>query len=102
MSRRRLVLLSAATLAASTAMPAAAQSTSCEIRERMLMNLARNYGETRQSIGLDGSGSLMELFASRETGTWTIIKTLPNGLTCMIGSGESFETIAEEPDSDPA
>ena len=40
-------------------------------------------------------GAVMEVFASDDTGTWTITVTLPNGLTCLIAAGESFEVLAE-------
>ncbi|MCB1343639.1 MAG: hypothetical protein KDK24_21735 [Pseudooceanicola sp.] len=38
---------------------------------------------------------MLEVFASAETGTWTITLTAPNGQTCLIASGQSFETLAE-------
>ena len=72
---------------------AAAQSRpNCAPRQIVLDRLEQKYGETRQSIGLGSQGSVMEVFASVETGTWTITVTTPNGLTCMIGAGEAFET----------
>ena len=57
--------------------------------------LATKYGETRRSIGLAANNTVMELFAS-PTGSWTITVTLPEGMTCLMASGQGFETIAEE------
>ena len=68
----------------------------CAARETVLTRLAEGYGESRQSIGLGANNSVMELFASAETGTWTITVTLPNGLTCLVASGQAYETLAEE------
>lgn len=40
-------------------------------------------------------GMVMETFASGETGSWTITVTTPNGMTCLVASGQAFETLAE-------
>ncbi|WP_146345914.1 hypothetical protein [Falsiphaeobacter marinintestinus] len=82
-------------------MALAAQSVSardnrnCAPRDFVLDRLAEGYGETRQSIGLAAQGTVIEVFASGDTGSWTIIATMPNGTTCMVASGQSFETVAE-------
>lgn len=72
-------------------------SRNCAPRELVLERLADKYGETRQSIGLAPDGGLVEVFASVQTGTWTITITLPTGVTCLVVSGQSFETLAEMP-----
>ena len=33
---------------------------------------------------------MVELFTA-ETGTWTILITMPGGPTCVLGSGQSWE-----------
>ncbi len=72
-----------------------AQAQNCAPREVALYWFENKFGETQQSIGLDSDGALMELFASAETGTWTIIMTLDNGITCMVASGDDFENVGE-------
>lgn len=67
----------------------------CAPRPVVLERLATGFGESRQSIGLGAQGVVVEVFASRETGTWTITATLPDGMTCLVASGESFEALAE-------
>jgi hypothetical protein len=67
----------------------------CAPRQIVLERLATKYGETRQSIGLGANNAVVEMFASTETGTWTITVTTPEGLTCLVASGQSFETLAE-------
>ncbi len=74
---------------------AAEGERNCAPRPTVLERLADGYGETRQSIGLGAQGMVIEVFASRETGTWSITATMPNGMTCMVASGESFEALAE-------
>jgi hypothetical protein len=75
--------------------PAQAQSNQCATREQVVERLGEKYGETRQSIGLGANTGVVEIFASDETGTWTIIITMPSGLACLVASGQAFETLAE-------
>lgn len=74
---------------------ALAQQRNCAPRDRVVDRLSAQYGETRQSIGLGSNNAVVETFASTETGTWTITVTTPNGLTCLVASGKSFETVQE-------
>ena len=77
--------------------PAAAQvSRNCADRESIVTRLAERFGETRQSIGLGSNNQVMEVYASLETGTWTITVTHPNGMTCLVAAGQAFETLAED------
>lgn len=70
-------------------------STQCAARDAVTEQLASRYGESRRGIGLAANNAVMELFASDETGTWTITVTMASGLTCLIASGENFESLAE-------
>lgn len=73
-----------------------AQSRNCAERTLVIDRLAERYGESRQSIGLGTDNAVVEVYASLETGTWTITVTLPNGLTCLVASGQAFERLDEE------
>ncbi len=76
--------------------PAWSQTTrNCAPREVVVERLSGGYGEIRQSVGLGAQGAMVEVFASPETGTWTTTVTNPGGLTCLVASGQSFETLAE-------
>ncbi|WP_066710909.1 hypothetical protein [Celeribacter ethanolicus] len=76
--------------------PALAQDN-CAARDQVLDRLAQTYGETRQSIGLTPNNGVVEVFASEATGTWTILFTRPDGLSCLIASGQAYETLATAP-----
>ncbi len=77
------------------AQQAQAQTPNCAPRPDVLQRLAETYGETRRGIGVARQGAVMEVFASDDTGTWTITVTLPDGLTCLVAAGEAYETLAE-------
>lgn len=75
---------------------AAAQGAStCTTHAEMARVLAERWGESRQSMGLDAAGAALEVWASAETGTWTITLTRPGGPTCMVASGQAWEHVAE-------
>lgn len=67
----------------------------CGPRETVLQTLADRYGETRRSLGLAGPTQVMELFASDDTGTWTITVTLADGQTCIVASGQGYQAVEE-------
>ncbi|MEP4198971.1 MAG: hypothetical protein ABJL99_25375 [Aliishimia sp.] len=79
-----------------TAGTAAAQNArNCAPRESVVERLAEKYGESRQSMGLGANNAVVEVFASSASGSWTITVTSPNGLTCLVASGQAFEELAE-------
>lgn len=67
----------------------------CAERSIVMTELAGKYGETRRAIGLAANNTMMEMFASADTGSWTFAVTLPDGTTCLVASGEGFEPITE-------
>lgn len=93
MTTKAVVLTSLIALGAGSA--ATAQNGNCAARSVVLEKLAERYGESRQSIGIAPQGRVVEVFASAETGTWTITVTLPDGMTCLVASGEAYETLDE-------
>lgn len=80
---------------AATSQAFAQNAPNCGPRATVVERLSEGYGETRRSVGLGSNNAVVEVFASDETGTWTITVTRPNGLTCLVASGRSFENIFE-------
>ncbi|MEM8730352.1 MAG: hypothetical protein AAGF79_10590 [Pseudomonadota bacterium] len=75
----------------------------CAPRSQVLERLASGFGETRQSIGLGSNNAVVEVFASDQTGSWTITVTMPDGTTCLVAAGNAFERLDELlPVGDPA
>ena len=55
-----------------------------------MSQLQQSHGETAKGLGLGNRGqSVIELFVS-ETGSWTILITRTNGLSCIAASGENW------------
>jgi len=97
MTRKKLFALSLILGGALWAAQAAqAQPASCAARASVIERLQTTFGESRQGMGLGQNNAVVEIFASADTGTWTILVTLPNGMSCLIAAGESWERIAEQ------
>lgn len=73
----------------------AQQPLTCAKRDAVVDRLANKFGETRQSMGLGANNAVIEVFASQDTGTWTITATMATGMTCLVATGQAFETMAE-------
>ena len=37
------------------------------------------------------------VYASDDTGTWTVTVTLPDGMTCLVASGNAYEGFENVP-----
>lgn len=91
----------AALAALAFAATANAQSRNCADRDRIVERLATGYGETRQTVGIGSDNTLVEVFASLETGTWTIVVTRAGGPSCLVASGQAYQVMADAlPDTD--
>jgi len=93
----RLPRIAACALVTAIATPALAEpgAAPCAPRDQIVAQLEKKYGETRRGAGLQNRGSVTEVFASAETGTWTILVTRPNGVSCAVAAGEAWlEDIA--------
>ncbi len=83
-------------LVASLLVLAGAAQARCLPHEEAIARLQRDYGETAKGLGLSNRGpSVMELFVS-DTGSWTILVTRTNGLSCIAASGEDWTALEGE------
>ena len=75
------------------AAPLAAQSANgpCGQREYFVDQLVDTYQEQPVAGGLQSEDSLVEIWASKETGSFTILVTDPAGMTCVAFTGEDFQ-----------
>ncbi len=84
----------AAVAAAFLLVGAANAQTVCGKRADIIRQLQVKYGETRRSLGVQRGRGVVEVFASAETGSWTILITDPRGRSCLMAAGEAFEPEA--------
>ena len=68
-----------------------ARAAQCADHTAVVAHLAERYGETRPAIGLAHNNAVVEVFASLETGSWTITVTRPGGPTCLAAAGQAYQ-----------
>jgi len=74
----------------------------CAEREQIVGTLTGYFGETARSWGIGPAGRIIEVFASDETGTWTITVTAPDGTTCLVASGNGWQEMVQPTRGEPA
>ncbi len=65
----------------------------CPPRHEIEDYLASEFQEQPVASGIANNGGVIEVFASDELGTWTIIITMPSGESCMIAAGQDWENL---------
>ena len=73
--------------------PTLAQGAPCTDRTAVLKQLAGQYSEAPVAMGLANNGGVIELLNSHDRTTWTLIITMPDGMTCPVAAGQSWESI---------
>lgn len=79
----------------SFAEPALAQENACASRNDVVRKLEDRFGETRTSVGIHREDAVVEVFSSAATGTWTIVITRADGMSCLLASGQRWEQFPE-------
>jgi hypothetical protein len=82
---------SMAAAALAIGIPAAdAAAQSCADRETLVAQLGQNYQERLAAAGLYDPTHLVELFVSEDGGTWTLLLSRADGVTCVMSSGQAW------------
>jgi len=71
----------------------ASQHMNCDQRQSVLGHLASKYKEAPVAIGVTNAGGLVEVLSTGDGLTWTIIVSNPDGLTCLLATGEGWRAI---------
>ena len=62
----------------------------CGARDSVVDKLSVKYGEAFSGGGLQNAESIFEVWHSAEKGTWTILMTRADGITCIMASGTNW------------
>jgi hypothetical protein len=84
----------AALLAASFLLVSIQQANAavCSERKKFTSYLSKKYNEVPKAVGLVSNSGMMEVYVS-EKGTWSILMTTPNGITCLIAAGDNWQGL---------
>lgn len=75
--------------AVAQAQPMMPQSV-CGTRAEVTTKLEATFGELQKGAGMVSDRRVMELWQSRETGSWTLLMTQTDGQTCIIAAGKHW------------
>lgn len=89
--------LVAITLPAVFVSPVTAVSQTAEACSRdvstIIAQLEKDYGETVVAIALNKRGHMVQWLANEDTGSWSMVVSLPNDAGCLTAAGEHFEIM---------
>lgn len=82
--------------------PRAQQRLPCHQHEQIARQLDQRYGEQPTSLGLQSNGNLLQVWTSVRTGSWTIVTTTPQGVSCIVAAGRNWATHVPRSDDPEA
>lgn len=73
---------------------AVAQPMNCGPRDQVVRQLEGEFGETSVAMGIAQNGAgIFEIFASEGGASFTLIISLPNGQSCLVGTGTDWQFV---------
>ncbi len=73
--------------------PPAGMRMPCHDATEIAKQLSNKYSEAPVAFGLQSNGNLLQVYASMDKGTWTVVSTTPAGLSCIVAAGRSWESL---------
>ena len=83
--------LIAGTVLALTLPMAAHAANNCVPRDALIERLESKYGEQYAGGGLQNAERVFEVWFSKGDGSWTILMTRADGLSCIMASGTNWQ-----------
>lgn len=72
---------------------AARAQSPCAPRDEVAAALG-GYGERVVARGLASDGTMIELYATPDGATWSLVITQPGNLSCLTGAGKAWQDVA--------
>jgi hypothetical protein len=89
-----LVLL----LGANAARAQSPGQSACASHEAMSAQLEQRFAEAPVALGLTGGGRMVvQVFASADGATWTVVLTSPEGKSCIAAAGRDWQSLPGKP-----
>jgi hypothetical protein len=73
--------------------PPQAMQRTCLPHDSAGAKLRQEFGEKVLGRGVSKDGTLLEIFMAQKDGTFTVIKTTPDGTSCVVDFGEGWQTL---------
>ncbi len=81
-----------------TGPPAAAMT--CAPRVDLVDRLTTQFNEVLTATGLQNARSLIEVWATPDGNSFTILVSHPNGISCVVSAGKNWTAITPMPPPD--
>ncbi len=65
----------------------------CSSHDKLVDMLGSTYTEAPNAFGLQTNGHLLEVFVSKKSGSWTIVSTRPDGVSCIVAAGQHWQDL---------
>ena len=59
-------------------------------RDMVVDQLAKSYAEAPRALVITSDGAVLELFSAGDGDTWTIVVTLPTGMSRIVATGQNW------------
>jgi hypothetical protein len=92
---KSMTMLAALAALGVSAVPAnsLAQQRACGPRADLVAHLADKYREAPIAIARTDDGQVIEVFASPQGETWSVVVTTAIGVSCLVVSGQDWQAI---------
>lgn len=72
---------------------AARAEPACASHEAVSKQLEQRHAEVPIAMGLANSGKLVQVFASADGVSWTVVLTEPDGTSCIAAAGRYWQPV---------
>ncbi len=72
--------------------PTTANAAECGTHKKVTAFLGKKYKEAPIAMGMVSNKGFMEFFVA-DSGTWTVLLTTPEGISCIVAAGDSYDTV---------
>ena len=79
-----------------TGISAANATEACGERSAIIDQLQGKYQENHVASGLESDSKMVEIWTSQASGTWTILVTQANGISCIAAAGKNWLDLPPE------
>ena len=87
-------MLTRAALAAALLIPTSAAAQTLWLdRDKVVEQLGHDYAEQAIAMGVASNGGIIELFTAPGGATWTLVLTMPNGMSAIMITGQGWDSI---------
>ena len=86
-----------ATLLASAMLPVLAApvfAATCADRTHVVSQLESKFGEVLAYTGMGRDQNIVEVYASKQSSRWTLTVATPDGLSCLLATGNGTQDLA--------